>query len=108
LLARHLGDVRGIHGHPAVIPQENLGPAMLTLGDGRTASAEGLVAERRGGHADAVDVARGHADGSDETDEESVDVAAFAAEALGLEHRLDVAHAAAAHLWLAAGVGQDP
>src|SRR5207247_2982602 len=108
LLARDLADVGGIHRHPGVVPQEDLGPAVLRLADVGACGAERLVAEGGGRHPDAVDIARRYADGSHETDEERVDVAALAAEVPGLEHGLDVTHATAPHLWLAVRVGADP
>src|SRR5438094_3287369 len=75
LLARHLCDVRRIHRHPAVVFQEDLGAAVLSLADVRASGPQRLVAEGRRRDANAVDVTRGAADGADETHEERGDVA---------------------------------
>src|SRR5512145_2566815 len=47
LLARHLGDVGGIHGHPAIVFQEDLGATVLGLADVGAPRPERLVAEAR-------------------------------------------------------------
>src|SRR5262249_16930627 len=100
--------VGGVHGHPAVIREEHLGATVLRLRDGGAARSERLVAEGRWGYPDAVDVAGGHAHRSHETDEEAVEVGTLSAEVPGLEHGLDVADAAAAHLGLAVRIVENP
>jgi len=89
-----LAYVGGIHRHPAVAVQVELGAAVLGLGD-VPALAEAL--ELRGVRAArAVYVARRDLHGPREADEERVEIGALAAEVARLEHRLDVAQPAAA------------
>ena len=107
LLEHDLAHVRRVHRHPAEALQEDLGAAVLGLGD-VSALAQALVAEARVGDADAVDVARRQPGRAREADEEGVEVGALAREVAGLQHAADVADAAAAHLGLAEGVVHDP
>src|SRR5439155_10844580 len=81
---------------------------MLRLGDDRRRRTEALVAESRARHADAVHVASRDTQGSGETDEQAVEIGALSAEIAALQHRLDVAGAAAAGLRVAHRVLDDP
>src|SRR5205807_214983 len=85
-----------------------LGAAVLRLADHRRAHAQAAVTARRGRNANAVDIAGWHAHRARQADKQRAQIAAFAAEVAGLEHRLDVAPAAAAHLGIAERVVDDP
>ena len=108
LLAHHLEDVGRIHRDPAVADEIRFGAAVLRALEVRRVGAELAVAEGRGGEPQAVDVAGRHADRAAQADEHRVQVGALAAKVAGLEHRLDVAGAAASGLRLAMRVGDHP
>src|SRR5256714_11770880 len=72
LLEHHLPDVGRIDRHPAMAAGEKLGTAVLRLADVGRADAEALVAVLRRRDADAVDIARRHADRTREPDVERV------------------------------------
>ena len=103
-----LAHVGGVDRHPAEAGEINLRAAMLRFGDDCRARAEALVAELRWRNANAVDVARRQAGRPRQADIERVEIGAFAAEIARLEHRRDVADAAAAHLGVAERVIDDP
>src|SRR5277367_5722687 len=108
LLQHDLANVRRVHRRPANSFEPEVGPAVLRLGAiGRT-DAEALVAEARGGDADAVKIAGGKTRGASKADEQAVDIGAFAAELFGRQHRLDVPRTAAARRRDAFGVRDKP
>src|SRR5271156_841494 len=108
LLQHDLANVRSVHPRPANPFEPDVGPAVLRLGDiGRT-DAEALVAEARGGDADAVKIAGGKTRGASKADEQAVDIGAFAAELFGRQHRLDIARTAAARRANALRIGDKP
>src|SRR5262249_48193003 len=93
---------------PAESAQENLGATVLGLADDLATCPKALVAEPRGRNADAVDVACWQPNRARQPDIERIQVRALAAEVAGLQHRCDVADAAAARLRIAESIIDDP
>src|SRR5207244_3992850 len=108
LVKHDLAHIRGIDRGPAESAQEDLGATVLGLADDLAACPEALVAKPRRRDADAVDIACGQSDRTRQPDIERIQVRALAAEIAGLEHRGDVADAAAARLRIAEGIIDDP
>src|SRR6516164_2782740 len=108
LFERDLANVRRIDRNPAKSAEEYLGATMLRLADHLGVRAEALVTEFGRRDSDAIHVACGQADCTRQPDVERIQVRAFTSEVAGLEHRGDVADAAAARLWIAERVLDDP
>jgi hypothetical protein len=104
----HFAHIGGVDRHPSEFRENKLGAAMLRFGDDLILGPEALVAELRRRHPDAVDVAGRNARGACETDEQGVEVGAFAAEMAALQHRSDISDTAAARLGIAICVRYDP
>ena len=81
---------------------------MLRLRDRLRRRAEASIAEIGFRDANAVRVPRRQARSARESDEERIQIGAFAAERLRFEHEPDVADAAAARLRIAKGISDDP
>src|SRR6185436_4136356 len=103
-----LAHVRRIYRDPAETLRVELRAAMLSLADDRCADAEAAVTMDRRRDPEPVDVARRNAGRAAKADEHRIQVAALAAEVLRLQHRLDVAPAAAARFRIAERVLHDP
>src|SRR5262249_42202589 len=108
LFEHDFADIRGIDRGPAESAQENLGATVLGFADDLATCPKALVAEPRGRNADAVDVACGQPNRARQPDIERIQVRALAAEVACLEHRSDVADAAAARLGIAESIIDDP
>src|SRR5665213_2925518 len=107
LLEDDLAHVGGVDRHPTQPFGIELGAAMLRTRD-VARLAEALVAARRVGDTNAVRVACRYAQRARHADEQRVQVGALAAQVARLEHELDIAGAAAAHLRVAERVVADP
>src|SRR5260370_11323006 len=108
LFQHDLANVGWIDRDPAESGQEYFGPTVLCLTYDLVSSTEALVTEPRGRNADAVDITCGQTHGTCQSDIERIQVRALAAEIAGLQHRGDVANAAAARLRIAERVIDDP
>src|SRR5262245_4394289 len=97
-----------IDRNPAKSAQEHLSSTVLRLAHDFAAGAEALVAELGGSDANAIDIARGQADRARQPDIERVQVRTLAAKISSLQHRGDVADAAAARLRIAERIIDDP
>ena len=88
--------------------QVHLGAAMLRLGDDLGTRAEALVAELRGGDADAVDIARRQPGRAREPNVKRIQIGTLAAEIPGLQHCGNIADAAATDFGVAERIVDDP
>ena len=81
---------------------------MLRLTDDFAVRAEAAVAKPRRRDSNPVHIARRHTGRTGKADEQGIQVAALAAKVTRLQHRLDVAPAAAADLGITEGIVHDP